>query len=167
MKNLALTPVNSHHVGECVLVSARLAKGNSQAGPLTVVPAACEITPSMALHILRGVGGAAGGLIGALAACASEARVLDDESEAPDAFRLAWICDLSFRVEPGPPHLIGCWIHYDATRDEQQQQRDVAACVAEWLLRRRGIPVSDFAVQHVARLLLTPRSCRRLAIVRV
>jgi len=93
---------------------------------------------------------------------ASELLASDDASAQPDAFRFAWICDLSLRVEDGDPRLVGSWICYDATRSERQQQHDVAACVAEWMLRSRCVPVTAFAVEYLVGQMLATRSRARM-----
>jgi hypothetical protein len=101
--------------------------------------------------------GAGAALTRELNAAATWLRAHDDPSQQPDAFRLAWCCGLTFRVTAGEPYLRGDWAYYDATRAESDQQRDVARCVAEWLLRERDVTVTDFAVQYVAGELLRPR----------
>lgn len=109
-------------------------------------------------------GGDAIGLAG-LSGIAAELLACDDPAQQPDAFRFAWICDLSFRHTDGDPLLAGDWICYDGTRCERQQQHDVAACVAEWLLRNRDLPVSPFAIQYLVGQMLASRSSVRIALV--
>lgn len=116
----------------------------------------------MALRVIEGCGITG---VADLHRCAAALLERDDPGLLPDAFRFAWICDLSLQVRPGEPRLCGDWIYYDASRSWVDQQRDVARCVAEWALGHFDVPVTAFGVHHVANALLAPRSRCGLRVV--